>query len=127
MRRQAIWIAVAGLVAFLSGAQAQSDYPSRPVRIIVNSAPGGGTDILARVLTLQLSKGGQNFFVENRGGGGGIGGIGGGRYCRDRGGAQFPGRRLYAPDDAEHRRGVARSDERSALRSVEGFRRHHPS
>jgi tripartite-type tricarboxylate transporter receptor subunit TctC len=44
------------------------------VRIVVNSAPGGGTDILARVLTQQLSKDGQ-FFVENRGGGGGIIGI----------------------------------------------------
>ncbi len=54
---------------------AQADYPSRPVRLVVNSAPGGGTDILARVLTQQLSRGGQSFFVENRGGGGGIIGI----------------------------------------------------
>src|SRR3954471_5946694 len=69
MRRQAIWIAFAGLIAFLSGAQAQSDYPSRPVRVIVNSAPGGGTDILTRVLTQQLSKATrQQFIVENRGG-----------------------------------------------------------
>ena len=66
---------LACLIALASEAMAQSDYPSRPVRIIVNSAPGGGTDILARVLTQQLSKGGQNFFVENRGGGGGIVGI----------------------------------------------------
>lgn len=75
MRRQAIWIAFAGLIAFVSGATAQSDYPSRPVRIIVNSSPGGGTDILARVITQQMSKAGQSFFVENRGGGGGIVGI----------------------------------------------------
>ena len=39
-----------------SGAAAQSDYPSRPVRIIVNSAPGGGTDILARVITQQMQQ-----------------------------------------------------------------------
>ena len=45
------------------------------MRIVVNSAPGGGTDILARVLTQQLSRGGQSFFVENRAGGGGIIGI----------------------------------------------------
>jgi tripartite-type tricarboxylate transporter receptor subunit TctC len=62
------------LIALWSDAFAQADFPSRAVRIVVNSAPGGGTDILARVLTQQLSKGGQ-FFVENRGGGGGIIGI----------------------------------------------------
>jgi tripartite-type tricarboxylate transporter receptor subunit TctC len=75
MTRRGIWIILACLMALTSEAPAQSDYPSRPVRIIVNSAPGGGTDILARVLMQQLSKGGQNFFVENRGGGGGIVGI----------------------------------------------------
>lgn len=75
MRRRAIFIALACLIAFTFEAPAQSDYPSRPVRIIVNSAPGGGTDILARVITQQMSKGGLSFFVENRGGGGGIVGI----------------------------------------------------
>lgn len=68
-------IAALAVCALAAPAQAQSDYPSRPVRIVVNSAPGGGTDILARVLAAHLSKGGQNFFVENRGGGGGIIGI----------------------------------------------------
>ena len=68
-------LVLACLVAPASAAFAQADYPSRPVRIIVNSAPGGGTDILARVLAQKLSAGGQNFFVENRGGGGGIIGI----------------------------------------------------
>ena len=75
LRHRAIFIAFACLVAFAGEAPAQSDYPSRPVRIIVNSAPGGGTDILARVITQQMSKGGLSFFVENRGGGGGIVGI----------------------------------------------------
>jgi len=52
-----------------AGVHAQGDYPSRPVRVVVNSAPGGGTDILTRVLVQQLSKAtGQQFFVENRGG-----------------------------------------------------------
>jgi tripartite-type tricarboxylate transporter receptor subunit TctC len=73
-------VALGWLIALTSGALsskvlAQSDYPSRPVRVIVNSSPGGGTDILARVLTQQLSRSGQSFFVENRGGGGGIIGI----------------------------------------------------
>ena len=70
-------ISCAAVCFFLSAAaaHAQADYPSRPVRIVVNSAPGGGTDILTRVLTQRLSRGGSNFFVENRGGGAGIIGI----------------------------------------------------
>ena len=57
-------------------AAAQSDYPSRPVRIVVPSSPGGGTDILARVLAdhLARSMNGQ-FFVENRPGAGQMIGI----------------------------------------------------
>ena len=74
MPRTALLV-LACLVALGSEAWAQADYPSRPVRVVVNSAPGGGTDILARVLAQQLSRGGQSFFVENRGGGGGIIGI----------------------------------------------------
>jgi tripartite-type tricarboxylate transporter receptor subunit TctC len=73
--RRALPLMLACLITFASEAFAQADYPSRPVRLIVNSAPGGGTDILARVLAQQLSRGGASFFVENRGGGAGILGI----------------------------------------------------
>jgi tripartite-type tricarboxylate transporter receptor subunit TctC len=47
-------------------ARAQA-YPSRPVRIIVGYAPGGGTDIFIRILSQSLSERfGQSFVVENR-------------------------------------------------------------
>ena len=47
-------------------------YPSRPVRWIVGFAPGGGTDIVARLLGQLLSdKLGQQFIIDNRAGAGG--------------------------------------------------------
>ncbi|MCC7484527.1 MAG: tripartite tricarboxylate transporter substrate binding protein [Burkholderiales bacterium] len=52
---------------------AQSDYPTRPVRIIVPSSPGGGTDITTRRLLPGLTKElGQPVVVDNRAGAGGI-------------------------------------------------------
>jgi tripartite-type tricarboxylate transporter receptor subunit TctC len=57
---------------FIGPAGAQS-YPSRPVRLIVPFAPGGGTDILGRMLCQRLTETmGQPFIVDNRGGAGGI-------------------------------------------------------
>jgi tripartite-type tricarboxylate transporter receptor subunit TctC len=48
-------------------AQSQDAWPSRPIRIIVPLAAGGGTDVLARVIALKLSaKFGQPVTVENR-------------------------------------------------------------
>ena len=54
-------------------ARAQSaGWPSRPVRIIAPSAPGGSLDILSRLFARGLSERlGQSFFVENRSGGAG--------------------------------------------------------
>src|SRR6202453_4349017 len=47
------------------------DYPTRPVSVIVAQPPGGGTDIIARIIAQQLSvQLGQPFVVENRAGAG---------------------------------------------------------
>ncbi len=74
-----------GVIAALSAAlnclqaQAQSvaDYPDKPVRIIVPTAPGGGHDYQARMFAQKLSENlKRSFVVENRAGGGGTIGYG---------------------------------------------------
>ena len=63
-------LALAALV-FASSLQAQA-WPSKPVRVIVNVAPGGVADVTARVLGARLQETlGQAFPVENRAGGDG--------------------------------------------------------
>jgi tripartite-type tricarboxylate transporter receptor subunit TctC len=63
---------VAGLALSAGAASAQATYPNKPVRLIVGFAPGGPTDILARVIGNGMSKKlGEQFVVENRSGAGG--------------------------------------------------------
>jgi tripartite-type tricarboxylate transporter receptor subunit TctC len=67
-RRQFLHIAAgaAALPAVSRIARAQ-DYPTRPVRIVVGYAPGGGNDIFGRLIGQWLSERlGQSFVIENR-------------------------------------------------------------
>jgi len=78
LRRQFLHLAAgaAALPAVSHIARAQA-YPTRPVRVIVPYAPGGPTDILARLIAQKLSEHfGKQFYVENIGGAGGNVGMG---------------------------------------------------
>lgn len=57
----------------VSGAQAQSDFPNRPVKLVVGFAPGGATDVVTRLLTGALgAELGQSVVVENIAGASGL-------------------------------------------------------
>src|SRR5688572_15689695 len=60
------------ILAVAGSAFAQSDYPNRPLRLIVTVPPGGAADFIARLVGGKLSESlGQPVLVENRGGAGG--------------------------------------------------------
>ncbi len=64
-------LALIGLAILAQSVAAQADYPNRPVRIVVPSTPGGGTDTFARLIAQHLSTAlGQQFYIDNRPGGG---------------------------------------------------------
>jgi tripartite-type tricarboxylate transporter receptor subunit TctC len=70
-RRTLLAIALPAMTAGMARAEDADDYPNRPVSFIVPFTPGGGTDILARLLGQKLeARFGKPFVIENRPGSG---------------------------------------------------------
>src|SRR5215470_16975300 len=60
------------LASLAASAGLAQEYPDKPIRIVVPFAPGGSTDVLARIVGQKLGeRWGQPVFVENRAGAGG--------------------------------------------------------
>jgi len=74
IKQRALMIVVISAVVILpAGVHAADAFPARPIRLIVPYLPGGGTDIVARVLGEKLGASlGQPIVVDNRGGAGGV-------------------------------------------------------
>ncbi|MDO9279805.1 MAG: tripartite tricarboxylate transporter substrate binding protein [Polaromonas sp.] len=68
----AVFAAFTGLVAYATPAAAQDGYPNKPIRLLLGFAPGGGSDVVARLVAKPLGdRLGQTVMVDNKPGAGG--------------------------------------------------------
>ena len=66
-------LAAATLLTLVSAIALAQSFPSKPIKVIVPYVPGGGTDVIARILAQKASEGlGQQMVIDNRAGAGGI-------------------------------------------------------
>ncbi len=70
---RALWSGLIAAAVLCSGAQASEAYPSRPIRLLLPSSPGGPVDVIGRTMSAGLSEAlGQQIVVDNRAGAGGL-------------------------------------------------------
>ena len=66
------WVAGFAMILAATSLMAQ-DYPSKPIRLVIGSFPGGGIDLAGRIIAQKMSENlGQQVIVDNRGGANGI-------------------------------------------------------
>mgnify|MGYP001014780123 FL=1 len=72
LKQAFVLAATLGSITLSGVTYATTNYPSQPIRVIVPFAPGGSTDIVARIVAQEMSKIlGQSLVVENKAGAGG--------------------------------------------------------
>lgn len=70
-------LAAAALTALLAGPGVAQDYPTKPIRMVVPFPPGGGTDVVSRVVAQKLGEAtGWTIVIDNKPGSGGSVGLG---------------------------------------------------
>lgn len=68
-----LWLIIAGALLLSVGIARAADYPQRPIHMIIAFGPGGGSDIIGRILAEAMqAKLGQPIVIENKPGAGGI-------------------------------------------------------
>ncbi len=67
--RFAVWILSFGLMLLYAALGSGQDYPNKPIRLVLGFPPGGGVDVVARLISPKLSEQlGQQLVIDNRGG-----------------------------------------------------------